>query len=1133
MAEEMIQNLKLNITDNADAAAQSLEKLASSLTSLRQAASGKNNLAGFAGKLETLSKALNQIDASKADAFKTIADSISKLGEAKTFSKTISNNITALGEALSKFEGSESFVNTVEQLGKAAQSFSGVSISTTISKRLNEIHTELSAVTDDEIARLERLAEALMQISLAGTSLPGRRQLAGILGGIRDDGWDSAVDAGSTDMGASAGGAAAPLTRLQSILAGFKSVGAGAASAFKRVASAIGRLGATATKAGGKGLVGLTKNLAKLPVLLGARFASRIKQVTSGLGNMFAALKRIAMYRLFRSAIKMFTEGLQEGVKHMYAYSRAAGTAFAGSMDKIATAGLYVKNSLGSLAAPIVNALAPAIDFVADKVVDLINLISQLFARLSGADTYSKAKKFASTWEDAAEDASGAARKAVDEIKRYTLGFDELNILGKPDDDSGGGGGGGGGGDDGSEMFEEVEISNEISEFADKLKEAFEAQDWHGLGELIGGKINEMIERIDWYDLGYQAGSLLNAGIETSVSMIDTVNWRDIGHSIAEFINGIVDSVNFKDLGKLVTDPFKIAIQGLVGFIEKLDTKDLGDAITDFFVGAFDNITETLESVDWKDFGDTLWQKIKGLFEGLQFGEIASSFMRALGTALRSVVNLLSGFFGAIWEDIVAWWEENISADSFGEVVANLWNALKDALGNITNWVEENIINPFIGALIGDPDFDFSEFCEGIWNGIKNAWDNVKNKVVEFSAAVINEAKKWWKDVKGWWAKKVGKVKEFTTNVINDAKTWWGNVKTWWSQKVGKVKEFTTALKNEGAKWWEKAQKWWNANIKNKSLKEISTNLANTAANWWGKAKKWWNEAMGDNKLKDVVANIKNKASEWWGNVKGWWNDFTDKKAVGFAAKVLKAVSTWWNNVKDWWDDFTDKKAVAFVAKVVKAAGTWWTDVRTAWNNFTGKTVQFSVGIIDAAKDWWADVKKAWAKVVGTLWTSLSIKFPKVDVDWDWDPILHRIKIPTFKVTWEANGGILNGAQIFGMLGNTLLGGGEAGKEAVLPLERNTGWMDDIAGRVLDTLVKAENIIPAMSYGDYSKSTSEDLRNIDNSIEQQNALLRRQNELLTAILQKDSSVQITANAMASAFSRKNQRDGKTIIPLGT
>ena len=42
--------------------------------------------------------------------------------------------------------------------------------------------------------------------------------------------------------------------------------------------------------------------------------------------------------------------------------------------------------------------------------------------------------------------------------------------------------------------------------------------------------------------------------------------------------------------------------------------------------------------------------------------------------------------------------------------------------------------------------------------------------------------------------------------------------------------------------------------------------------------------------------------------------------------------------------------------------------------------------------------------------------------------------LPKISVSWYGEGGILSGAQIFGTMGKRLLGGGEAGPEAVLPL---------------------------------------------------------------------------------------------------
>lgn len=90
-------------------------------------------------------------------------------------------------------------------------------------------------------------------------------------------------------------------------------------------------------------------------------------------------------------------------------------------------------------------------------------------------------------------------------------------------------------------------------------------------------------------------------------------------------------------------------------------------------------------------------------------------------------------------------------------------------------------------------------------------------------------------------------------------------------------------------------------------------------------------------------------------------------------------------------------------------------------------------------------------------WQIPQIRLPHLQVDWvDAGGVLSKClgisHIPNLSVQWFAKGGILSGAQLFGGAGNRLFGGGEAGLEAVLPLERNTGWMDDIADRVIQRM---------------------------------------------------------------------------------
>ena len=65
-----------------------------------------------------------------------------------------------------------------------------------------------------------------------------------------------------------------------------------------------------------------------------------------------------------------------------------------------------------------------------------------------------------------------------------------------------------------------------------------------------------------------------------------------------------------------------------------------------------------------------------------------------------------------------------------------------------------------------------------------------------------------------------------------------------------------------------------------------------------------------------------------------------------------------------------------------------------------------------------------------------NIKIPKISVSGGKAPfgIAGKGKLPSFSVKWNAEGGILTKPTIFGMAGNTLLGGGEAGDEAIAPI---------------------------------------------------------------------------------------------------
>lgn len=151
-------------------------------------------------------------------------------------------------------------------------------------------------------------------------------------------------------------------------------------------------------------------------------------------------------------------------------------------------------------------------------------------------------------------------------------------------------------------------------------------------------------------------------------------------------------------------------------------------------------------------------------------------------------------------------------------------------------------------------------------------------------------------------------------------------------------------------------------------------------------------------------------------------------------------LGTLWKNLQAKWGNGKTLKALVSLAK------NGWSSV-TAW---VGKSTAVSVAV-NLVKKGWKSVKD-W---LGELTAKFNIKLPKVSVTWSGSPI----KLPRFNIQWNARGGILDGATLFGMSGNTLLGGGEAGREAVLPLDRNTGWMDGLAEKVAQRVRGGQPIV--------------------------------------------------------------------------
>ena len=192
-------------------------------------------------------------------------------------------------------------------------------------------------------------------------------------------------------------------------------------------------------------------------------------------------------------------------------------------------------------------------------------------------------------------------------------------------------------------------------------------------------------------------------------------------------------------------------------------------------------------------------------------------------------------------------------------------------------------------------------------------------------------------------------------------------------------------------------------------LDSVQTNLGETSKYInieTGEIKKNW-QVWGEDiakRARETWENIKTGASEKWEEIKN-------------------VFSFWGNNIKEWWNT---EWAPKFTKK-------YWKD-------------KFN-SILDSAKEVLADLKKRFEG-----WRA-KIKTPHMY----WDnkdgfntsglikKALEALNLPTvipkLKVQWLATGGILDRAQF--------IGAGEAGAEAIVPLERNLGWLKRLAEQIV------------------------------------------------------------------------------------
>ena len=514
---------------------------------------------------------------------------------------------------------------------------------------------------------------------------------------------------------------------------------------FSKATGVISHFGKTL----GKGLASKAKSaVTSLKGL--SKPANKAAQSILKLSNMFKLM-------LIRMAMRAVVQGVKEGMQNLVRYSDGANQ----SMSDLMSSMTYAKNSFAAAFAPILSFIVPVVTTLINVLATAVGYVNQFFSALSGKSTFVKAKKVNQDYAASLKKTGGAAKQAGKDAKKALAPFDDLVQIQREGAD--GSSGGAGGGVDPSQMFETAAIDQGISDFANKLKELWQAGDWEGIGQLIGQKINDAVQKftdyiswdnvgakitafvtafttlfnslvasIDWYSIGIMMGTGINTLANTLYLLLTQIDWFMLGAALATGLNGMVATVDWNLFGATLGAFFQAKISGLYGFVDTADWPLIGQAIGNGLNG-------TISQIDWEMLGLLFSTGLSGLFatvgnfaQTFDWTGFGSSIALSLSTFFQTfdwagagtaISDMVLGVLNALLTVITQtdWW-------AFGDGVAT-------AIEHIDWTAVANRFFAVIGAALGG----FAAFLGGLLSdGVEAAKNYFQGKIEECGGNVVD-----------------------------------------------------------------------------------------------------------------------------------------------------------------------------------------------------------------------------------------------------------------------------------------------------------------------------------------------------------------------------------------------------------
>lgn len=412
-------------------------------------------------------------------------------------------------------------------------------------------------------------------------------------------------------------------------------------------------------------------------------FGKDAQKSTKKAQNGFAQLFKIVV--IYGTAFRLwmtFTQGVSEGLQNIAQYN----TETSAAMSKLSTMSLQLKNSIGAALYPVIVAITPALQYMANAVIDTLNAFNQFIASLSGSKTYIRAKEYLKEYGD-------TAKKTADKIKKSFAGMDEITVIGDK------GGSSSDSGDNPADMFEEVEIDNSFSGTLDKilarvLEIGAAFLTWQLSKKLLGSlsvltvllglvliidSIREVItDGLSWESVikGAIGGALVGAGIGFKFGgPMGALLGATIGVGVTLVVQGITsmisEGVNVENVLSTIIGALT-SIGGIVAVVKLFNKKNAAST------PAFDTASDTIDDVASNTSG--LTSKLKSLVKNLAFGIV---IIAEVAVAAGLIVGAIWGL-GLMLEQVANAWRPVIDNGDTVCTAVVTGTALLILLGSIT-----------------------------------------------------------------------------------------------------------------------------------------------------------------------------------------------------------------------------------------------------------------------------------------------------------------------------------------------------------------------------------------------------------------------------------------------------------------